>query len=70
MVAPNLSFWSISLREGLESQQKHALEKGFCEHYCVQMTFQIPGTFEKRSLEKEHPFLTEFVSIRNSCFIQ
>ena len=46
------------------------LEIGFCEHYCVQMTFLIPGTIGKRFLERKHPFLTEFVSILNSCFIQ
>ena len=46
------------------------LEIGFCEHYCVQMTLSIPGTGEKSSLEREHPFLTEFVLIMNSCFIQ
>ena len=46
------------------------LEIGFCEHYCVQITISIPGTIEKCSLEKEHPFLTEFVSIMNSCFTQ
>ena len=46
------------------------LEIGFCEHYCVQMTISIPGTIEKCSLEREHPFLTEIVSIMNSCFIQ
>ena len=46
------------------------LEKGFCEHFCVQMSFLIPGTIGKRWLEREHPFLTEFVLIMNSCFIQ
>ena len=46
------------------------LELDFCEHYCVQMTLSIPGTIEKCSLEREHPFLTEFVLIMNSFFIQ
>ena len=47
------------------------LEIDFCEHYCVQTTtISIPGTIEKSSLEREHPFLTEFVSIMNSFFIQ
>ena len=70
MVPQNLNFWSISRKESFASQQKHALEIGFCEHYCVQMTISIPGTIEKCSLEREHPFLTEFVSTMNSCFIQ
>ena len=46
------------------------LEIGFCEHYCVQMSFLIPGTIGKRYSVGEHPFLTEFVLIMNSCFIQ
>ena len=46
------------------------LEIVFCKHYCVQMSFLIPGTIGKRYLEREHPFLTEFVLIMNSCFIQ
>ena len=37
MVPPNLNFWSISRRESLESQQKHALRNSFlrrllCSH--------------------------------------
>ena len=46
------------------------LEIDFCEHYCVQMTISVPGTIEKRSLEREHPFFTEFVLTMNSCFNQ
>ena len=46
------------------------LEIGFCEHYCVQMTFLVPGRTGKRQLGREHPFLTEFVLIMNSCVIQ
>ena len=61
MVPPNSNFWSISRRESLESRQKHALRKSFCEHYCVQMTTSMPGAIEKCSLERVHPFLTEFV---------
>ena len=46
------------------------LEIGFCEHYCVQLTFLIPGTIGKHLFEEEHPYLTEFVLIMNTCFIQ
>ena len=46
------------------------LEIGFCEHYCVKMSFLITGTIGKPLLEKKHPFLSEFVLIMNSCFIQ
>ena len=42
----------------------------FCELYCTQMTFLIPGTIGKCSLEKEHPFLTKVDSITNGCFIK
>ena len=51
MSPPDLIFWSISRKESPESQQKRALrnlEKGFCEHNCVQMSFLIPGTIGKR----------------------
>ena len=34
------------------------------------MTFLIPGTIEKRQLERRHPIWTKFVLIMNSCFIQ
>ena len=34
------------------------------------MTFLIPGTIGKRSLEKDQSFLTDFVLIMNRCFIQ
>ena len=46
------------------------LEIGFCENFCVQVTFLIPGTIKKCSWGKEHPFLTEFVLIMTSFFIQ
>ena len=45
-------------------------ERSFCEHFCVQMIIWIPAIFRKGSIEREHPFLTEFVLIMNSCFIQ
>ena len=70
MSPPNGNFWSISRKESLEFQQKHALRIRFFEHYCVQMRFLVPGTIEKRYLERKHPFLTEFVLIISSCFIQ
>ena len=46
------------------------LETSFWEQCCVQMTISIPGTMGKCKLEGEHPFLTEFVLIMDSCFIQ
>ena len=70
MVPPNLNFWSISRRESLESQQKHALRNRFMQTLLCSNEISIPGTIEKCSLEREHPFLTEFVSTMNSCLIQ
>ena len=70
MSPPILNFWSFSRKESLESQQKHALRNRFLRTLCFQMTISIQGTIEKGSLEREHPFLTEFVSNMNSCFIQ
>ena len=46
------------------------LEISFCEHYCFQMKFLIPGTVEICSRGKKRTFLTAFVLIMNSCFIQ
>ena len=46
------------------------LEKGFNEHYYVQTKILISGTMWKSSSEREQPFLMEFVSILNACFIQ
>ena len=70
MSPPNLIFWSISRKEIQNPNRNMHLEIDFCEHYYGQMIFLIPGTIGKRQLEKEHPFLTEFVLIMNSCFIQ
>ena len=49
---------------------KLCLRIGFCEHYCAQITFFIPGTIGKCSLEREHPLLTEFVLSMNSFFVR
>ena len=34
------------------------------------MTISLPISTEKQELEREHPILTKFVPILNSCFIQ
>ena len=67
---PFLKLWSISLKRSLSSQQRHAHRKKFCMHYCDQMIFLVPNSIGKRSLEREHPVLTKFVSCMNSFFFQ
>ena len=36
------------------------LKIGYCDYYWVLVTMLIPDTIGNRSLEREHPFLTEF----------
>ena len=69
MVPPNLFFWSISQKR-LETRGKQALRNKFLRTILCPMTILIPGTIGKGSVEREHPFLTEFVLNMNSCFIQ
>ena len=67
MVPPNLYFWSISRDESADSLH---LQKSFCEHYCAQMTILVSEGTGKCSLERDHPFMTKAVLLRNSCFFQ
>ena len=46
------------------------LEIGFREHDCAQVILLNPCTIGKCSLERNHPILTELVSIMNSYFVQ
>ena len=70
MVPPNWNFWSISRKESLESQQKHALRNRFLRTLLYSNVIFNPGYNRKMLKEKEHPFLPEFLLIMNSCFIQ
>ena len=63
-------FGPFHVKKVESSNRNMRLEIDFCEHYCVQMRFLVPGTIGKRQLERQHPFLTEVVLIINSCFIQ
>ena len=68
MVPPNLNYWSISRKESLESQQKHAPKKGLLRTpLCSNYIFN-PGFNRKMHMRKKHPFLSEFVLSMNSCF--
>ena len=70
MSPPNINFWSISCKESLESQQKHALRNRLLRTLLCSNVIFIPDTIGKHYLERENPFLTEFVLIMNSCLIQ
>ena len=52
MVPPGLNFWSI-----WNPNRSMHLEKGFCEHYCVQTTISIPGTIKKMLKRKRTSIL-------------
>ena len=69
MVPTNLNFGPSQVKT-VRNPNRNRYSKIFCETYCVRLTISIPGTIENCSLEREHPFLTEFVLIVNSCFIQ
>ena len=45
-------------------------KKDFCEHNCVQKTFLFLCTIGKCSIERELPFLTQFVIVVTNCVIQ
>ena len=70
MCPPNLNFGPSHIKKVKNPNRNMHLEIGFCEQFCVQMTFLLPGIIGKRSLEREDPFLTEFVLFMNSCFVQ
>ena len=70
MVPPNSFFWPSNVKKVYNLNRNMHSEIVFCEQYCDQMTFLIPGTIGKCSSGKKNPILTEFVLIMNSCFIQ
>ena len=70
MSPSNLIFWSTSRKETPESQQKHALGKKFLRTLLCSNDIFNPGYNRKTLIEREHPFLTEFVLIMNCCFVQ
>ena len=70
MVPPNLYIWSMSSKESLESQRKHAPKNRFFPALLCKNDNFFPDTIGECSLEGVHPFLTKVVLIMNSCFIQ
>ena len=52
MVPPNLNFWSISRKESLESQQKHALRKRFLRTLLCSNDILNRGYSRKRLMRK------------------
>ena len=70
MVPPFLIFGPSHVKKDQDPNRNINLELIFCKHYCAQMTNSIPGTIGKCSLERKFPFVTKFVLIMDSCFIQ
>ena len=57
MVPPNLNFWAISLKESLESQQKHALRNRFLRILLFSNDFFNPGYNRKMLMRKRTSIL-------------
>ena len=53
MFPPNLNFWSISHKENLESQQKHALRKMFVRTLLCSNDIFNPGYNRKMLMRKK-----------------
>ena len=70
MVPQNLSLWSISRKQILESQQKLALRNRFLRTLLCSDDIFNPGYNRIMPRGKEHPFLKELVLNLNSCLIQ
>ena len=57
MVPPNLNFWSISRKESLESQQKHALRNRFLRTLLSSNDIFNPGYNRKMLMRKRTSIL-------------
>ena len=53
MSPPNLNFWSISCKEFLESQQKHALRNSFLRTLLCSNDIFSPGYNRKTLIRKK-----------------
>ena len=60
MVPPNLYFWSISRRESLESQQKHALRNKFLRTLLCSNDNVNPG-YNRKMLIRKRTFILDRV---------
>ena len=70
MVLPNLKFWSLSRKQSLDSQQKHALGNKILRSLLCSNDNLIPGYNRKMPIRKKTLLLTEFILPLNSCFLQ
>ena len=57
MSPPNLNFWSISRKESVESQQKHALRNKFLRTLLCSNDIFIPGYNRKMLMRKRTSIL-------------
>ena len=62
MVPPNLNFWSISRKESLESQQKHALRKKFLRTLLCSNDIFKPG-FNRKMLKSKRTSILNRVCV-------
>ena len=60
MVPPNLNFWSISRKESLESQQKHALRNRFLRTLLCSNDIFHPG-YNRKMLMRKRTFVLDRV---------
>ena len=68
MVPPNLNFWSISRREGLESQQKHALKNKLLRTLLCSNDIFNPGYNRKMLIRKRTSILDRVCSNYEQLF--
>ena len=69
MVPQNLNFWSISRKESLRSQHKHAIKITFLRAIFYSNDNFNPGYNRKMLFRKRTSILDEVFLIMNSCFI-
>ena len=70
MVPPNLNFYSISTKDSLEFQKKHALGNRFLRALLCSNAVFNPGCNRKNFIRKSTPLPDKIVLNMNSCFIQ
>ena len=68
MSPPNLNFWSISRKESLESQQKHALRNRFSRTLLFPNDISNPGYNRKKLMRKRTSILDRVCFIYEQLF--
>ena len=68
MSPPNLNFWSISCKESLESQQKHAIRSRFLRTLLCSNVIFDPGYNRKTLIRKRTSILDKDCSNYGKLF--